>query len=329
MVNVVAEGLEESLNTWLSFSLRLSLIWGRSSTSLWICNKTWNLNSCSGKAIKELYDPDWIKMAWRNSRNEDIYSETGKPEPALDTKTQHNSSFGERKVWTYWIPLSKDIWLIVLGELELNIFSSKYGHFIADQHCWINLDDHAAPSPKHWLLYCRCVVAVSYPPVDSLQPGLHALVDHSHGDGSGLGTHWEQKNHIKTLPFLQAEFALHLSSVKKKEGKFRFKFRQLYWSPEGQFICSLPTPYTHHSKLTGMVVICQRQHIKVHGSIQGTTSSSRIRLITNAGASKGVLLHFCSNYHVYLSAFACKGQYSAHYQRCQMFIKHFQLRTDV
>lgn len=30
----------ETLNTWLSFSLCLSLIWGKRSSSLWICNET-------------------------------------------------------------------------------------------------------------------------------------------------------------------------------------------------------------------------------------------------------------------------------------------------
>lgn len=33
-----------SSNTWLRFSLRLSLIWGRSSSNLWICNYRQNLN---------------------------------------------------------------------------------------------------------------------------------------------------------------------------------------------------------------------------------------------------------------------------------------------
>lgn len=33
----------------------------------------------------------------------------------------------------------------------------------------------------------------SYSPENGLQPGLHALVDHSHWNRSGLWTHWEQQ----------------------------------------------------------------------------------------------------------------------------------------
>lgn len=39
------------------------------------------------------------------------------------------------------------------------------------------------------------MIDVYYPPVNGVQPGPHALVDHSHRNDSGFGMHWEPNNH--------------------------------------------------------------------------------------------------------------------------------------
>lgn len=47
----------------------------------------------------------------------------------------------------------------------------------------------------HTCFFCVTTkkVDVRYLFVDGLQSGLHALVDHSHGNSPGPGTHWDEE----------------------------------------------------------------------------------------------------------------------------------------
>lgn len=55
----------------------------------------------------------------------------------------------------------------------------------------------------------------------------------------------------------------------------RLRFRQLYWSQEKQFIYSL-TRLQKNPKLTGEIVLCQRQQINMRWSIKGKQQASVI-----------------------------------------------------
>lgn len=70
-------------------------------------------------------------------------------------------------------PPSKDFFLLVK-------LPSTWGQFMVNHY-------HTACVHPRW------VEGMSYPPDNGLQPGLHALVDYSHWNRSGLRTHWEQQ----------------------------------------------------------------------------------------------------------------------------------------